>query len=244
MDPGRGAAPANFMQKGYVFMSTALGAFRKANPHMTIKTLEDPAFAKYGRVHPQIDASAFAEYLNTHADMSKPGEYVPSIPELEQPCALLTQITEQVYGGVTPQVGWCIGHNRSMNGMEYHKGNELMVTGTDLVVLLGQFTDVCFGEKITYDAAKHEAFFIPAGAVVEVYGLVLHFSPCTVHADQGFRTLIILPRDTNTDLDFTPSGSAAEDPILVAKNKWLIMHEDLPRGYRGIYGENYTVNPI
>ena len=172
--------------------------------------------------------------------MTKPGEYLPSIPELGAPCAA----DPDHRAGLRrrhPQVGWCIGHNRAMNGMEYHKGNELMVTGTDLMVLLGQFTDVDFGED-HLDAAKHEAFFIPAGAVVEVYGLVLHFTPA-VHADQGFRTLIILPR-TPIRSWASPLGQFRGGPHPGGQEQVADHARGPAPGLSRHLWKNYTVTPI
>ena len=57
----------------------------------------------------------------------------------------------------------------------------------------------------------------------------------------GFGAVVALPKDTNTALD-TP----VTDPLLFAKNKWLVAHEEastvLAKGAKpGITGENYMV---
>ena len=45
-----------------------------------------------------------------------------------------------------------------------------------------------------------EAFLVPAGTAVEVYATTLHYAPCHVK-DEGFRCVIVLPRDTNLDME-------------------------------------------
>ena len=52
----------------------------------------------------------------------------------------------------------------------------------------------------------------------------------------------LLPKDTNLDLEVKPEG-AKEDPLLVARNKWLIAHEDakIEGAFNGLKGENISV---
>ena len=44
---------------------------------------------------------------------------------------------------------------------------------------------------------------MPKGAAIEVYATTLHYAPCHV-SGEGFRSVVVLSRDTNTDLDFVP----------------------------------------
>lgn len=54
-------------------------------------------------------------------------------------------------------------------------------------------------EDYTYDTEKIKAFLIPAGTGVELYATTLHYAPCSV-SENGFRCIVVLPKDTNTEL--------------------------------------------
>ena len=73
-------------------------------------------------------------------------------------------------------------------------------------------------------AHQVEAFFVPAGTVVEMYGTTLHYAPCN-DGEEGFKCIVILPKGTNTEIDFALPKSG-EDALMTAKNKWLIAHEE------------------
>ena len=60
--------------------------------------------------------------------------------------------------------------------------------------------------------------------MIECYATTLQYAPCS-YEGKGFRCVVVLPRDTNLELDVNASISK-EDPLLVAKNKWLIVHSD------------------
>ena len=64
---------------------------------------------------------------------------------------------------------------------------------------------------------------------------------CSVDGN-NFRCVVVLPKDTNLDLEVKPEG-AKEDPLLVARNKWLIAHEDakIEGAFNGLKGENISV---
>ena len=94
---------------------------------------------------------------------------------------------------------------------------------TDMVLLLGAQQDIDL-DNYTYDTQKVEAFLVPKGAAIEVYATTLHYAPCHV-SGEGFRSVVVLSRDTNTDLDFVPQKKG-EDALLFAKNKWLVAHPD------------------
>ena len=93
----------------------------------------------------------------------------------------------------------------------------------------------------TYDTAKIEAFYVPAGTAVELYATTLHYAPCSAGED-GFRCVVVLPKDTNLELNFTP-GKDGEDKLITARNKWLIAHEDakIEGAFNGLKGENITL---
>ena len=97
-------------------------------------------------------------------------------------------------------------------------------------------------DDYTYDTSKVEAFLLPAGTAVEVYATTLHYAPCGVDGN-GFRCVVVLPKDTNLPLDKS-HGASAEDKLLTAKNKWLIAHKESGiEGdvHFGLVGENITL---
>lgn len=78
--------------------------------------------------------------------------------------------------------------------------------------------------------------------MIEVYATTLHYAPCTAEGENGFRCVVVLPKGTNTELDFA-AGAEGEDRLLAAKNKWLISHEEagIVGAFCGLKGENITV---
>ena len=76
---------------------------------------------------------------------------------------------------------------------------------------------------------------------MEVYETALHYAPCHVNEEEGFRVAVVLPRGTNTA---APSITALneEDKMLWARNKWLLAHpesdEAAAGAYIGLTGEN------
>ena len=107
------------------------------------------------------------------------------------------------------------------------------------MLLLGWQPDVT--DDFTYDTAKIEAFLLPKGTGVELYATTLHYAPCNADKN-GFRVVIVLPKDTNLPLGEKHEGG--EDGHLTAKNKWLIGHPEggLPEGSPlGLIGENISL---
>ena len=108
-----------------------------------------------------------------------------------------------------------------------------------MILLLGWLPDVT--DEFTYDTSKIEAFMVPAGTVVEMYETTLHYAPCNA-AEGGFKCIVILPKGTNTDIDFAVA-TEGEDTLMTAKNKWLIAHEDaaIEGAFNGLRGENISL---
>ena len=96
------------------------------------------------------------------------------------------------------------------------------VAVTDIILLLGAEQDI--EPDFTYDTSKVEAFLIPTGTGIEVYGTTLHYAPCGVDGN-GFKAVVVLPKGTNTDL-MTCHTKSFDDKLLTAKNKWLIGHAE------------------
>ena len=208
---------------------------------MKIYTVKDPEFLKYGHV---IEGYDCAELIAAMAKTPLPDDviYVPSDKDLEA-LPIYQQLTEREYGGLPIQIGYCNGHNKKLNALEYHRSSEINVACTDLVLLLGAQQDIDL-ENYTYDSAKVEAFLVPAGTMIEVYATSLHYAPCNTE-DGGFRCVVVLPRDTNLDLETVPEKKY-EDKLLFARNKWLIAHPesglDPAAAHMGILGENIAID--
>ena len=112
----------------------------------------------------------------------------------------------------------------------------------DFILLIAKQDEIVDGKL---DTAKVKAFKAPAGVLVECYATTLHYAPCSAKAGQGFRVLIGLPLNTNTD--YRPGGGAnTMDAMLWARNKWLIAHPEASEAaagaYVGLVGENIDIS--
>lgn len=205
---------------------------------MNIQKVTDASFQKYGKVLEGYEIDGILKEME-HSPLPKDVIYVPSVEEMEAlPEAVAFK--DRAYGGLPIQIGYCNGDNNKLNGLEYHRSSEINIAVTDMILLLGAQQDI--QADYTYDTSLVEAFFVPAGTVIEVYATTLHYAPCSA-ADGGFRCVVILPEGTNTDLTF-PVGDSGEEKLITAKNKWLIAHEDakIDGAFCGLKGENITLN--
>lgn len=205
---------------------------------MTVKKVTDPAFKAYGRVITGYDFSGLLKAME-QTPLPEDVIYIPSLPEMEAlPAA--KELENGIYGQMPIQIGCCNGHNKKLNAVEYHRDSEVDIAVDDLILILGKQQDI--EEDHTYDTSRMEAFLVPAGTAVEVYATTLHYAPCHVK-NEGFRCVIVLPRDTNLDME-PVEVKDPEDRLLFARNKWLIGHAQggLPEGaFIGLKGENLSV---
>lgn len=205
-----------------------------------IQKVTDASFRKYGRVLTgEYDVEELIEAMQKTECPSDAVIYIPSDKEIEK-LPVMKQFTDSLYGGLPIQIGYCNGFNKMLNAVEYHRSSEVNVACTDLILLIGCQQDI--EADNTYDTGKIEAFLLPKGTVVEVYATTLHYAPCSVGEDT-FRCVVVLPKDTNLDLLVKPEGTK-EDPLLVARNKWLIAHEEagIEGAFNGLKGENISVD--
>lgn len=205
---------------------------------ITIQKVTDASFKKYGRILTEdYDVAALIDKMQ---EMPCPADvvYEPSVAELEA-LPIMKDFTDSLYGGLPIQIGYCNGHNNLLNALEYHRSSEINVAATDIILLIGMQQDI--ENDFTYDTDKVEAFLVPKGTVIECYATTLHYAPCSVDGAE-FRCVVVLPKDTNLDLVVKPEG-AKEDKLLVARNKWLIAHEDakIEGAFNGLKGENISV---
>ena len=204
---------------------------------MRIQNVADDAFRRYGKV---LEGYDFTELLKEmkHTPVPEDVTYVPSVEEMEA-LPVAKELQNKGYGGLPIEIGYCNGHNKKLNGLEYHRSSEINVAVTDLVLLIGHQQDV--EKDYTYDTSKVEAFLVPAGTAIEVYATTLHYAPCTAQ-EGGFRCVVVLPKGTNEALPFE-TAKEGENRLLAAMNKWLIAHEDaqIEGAFCGLKGENVEV---
>ena len=205
---------------------------------MRIQNVADDAFRRYGKV---LEGYDFTELLKEmkHTPVPEDVTYVPSVEEMEA-LPVAKELQNKGYGGLPIEIGYCNGHNKKLNGLEYHRSSEINVAVTDLVLLIGHQQDV--EKDFTYDTSKVEAFLVPAGTAIEVYATTLHYAPCHVN-ESGFQCVVVLPKGTNTELTFEKAAEG-EYKLLTAKNKWLICHEEaaIEGAFNGLKGENITLD--
>ncbi len=186
-------------------------------------------FERYGRVISGVDTAKVAALLEQCACPEDSVAYVPAEPVLETP-ELLSDLQNRVFGGLPVEIGYCSGHNRVLNCLEYHRNSELNITGTDALFMVAPLTAVRDG---IVDSQAVETFFAPRGTAVLFYETTLHYAPCNTADSPVFRVCVVLPRGTNTDKPHLTDGSL-ESAMLTAENKWLLAHPDSPEARAGL----------
>ncbi|MBO4591846.1 MAG: DUF4867 family protein [Eubacterium sp.] len=206
---------------------------------MKVYSVSDPEFREYGKV---LEGYNVNELLDAMKKVEMPAEgvaYEPWIDSLEA-CGVFKDLQTNAFGDMPIELGMCWGYNKALNCLEYHRNSEINIGATDFVLLLAKQDKIIDG---VLDTADVVAFRAPAGAVVEVYATSLHYAPCQVE-DGGFRVAVVLPRNTNTDLQ-KPAEKDFEDKMLWARNKWLLAHPDSAEAKQGAYiglkGENISL---
>lgn len=205
---------------------------------MKIYDITDREFRPYGRVLEGYDVSEMIPVMEKTPLPEGQVIYEPSLKEMEE-LEAAGAFREKGFGGLPIQIGFCNGYNCMLNALEYHRSSEIDIAVTELILLVGRQQDIT--EDYTYDTSKVQAFSVPAGTAVELYATTLHYAPCRAEG-KGFRCVIILPRDTNTELEREP-GDRGEDRLMTAKNKWLVAHEDaqIEGAFCGLKGENISI---
>jgi hypothetical protein len=220
-------------------MNTVLETLRAKNPNLPLYSVTDPEFRRYGRVLAG-DTRELAEALDTCPIPAEGNCYVASAPVLEA-VPLMKDMKRVVFGEMPIEAGYCNGRGYTMNAMEYHKCSEVNFSTTGAVLLLALPEQLDDGKL---DSADVVGFYLPAGVLIEVFPLVLHFAPCRV-AEGGFRCLVILEKGTNEALPSVNTSAEGEEKLLWMRNKWLTCHPDSPQkgngAFVGIRGENLTL---
>lgn len=198
---------------------------------MKIESVFDASFRQYGKVVEGLHLDELLAALSKTEKTTDGVIYVPGDDSLENTPAK-KELEDNVYGGMPIQIGFCNGTNTKLNCVEYHRDSEINIPCEDMILLLGKQTDITPDYHL--DTATIRAFLVPARTVVEVYATTLHYAPCEAKKGAGFRVAVVLPKGTNTD---KPEIAAlhAEDPLLRARNKWLIGHGDASEAGDGAF---------
>jgi len=220
-------------------MDAVLNMLREKNPGLKLYSVLDPEFARYGRVL-QADTAELAAAL-TAAEIPAEGNcYKASVPELEA-VTLMDMLRRVSFGQMPIQAGYCNGNGFKLNAMEYHKCSEVNFSTTGLVLLLALPEQLDDGKLNSADVV---GFYLPAGVLVEIFPLVLHFAPCRI-TQEGFRCLVVLEKGTNEALDSVDTTAPGEEKLLWMRNKWMTCHPDSPQrekgAFVGICGENLAL---
>ena len=207
---------------------------------MTIKPVTGRAFKPFGRV---IKGYYLRSLIEEMEKTECPGDrvvYEPSVRSLET-LKINRQFSEEAYGGMPIQIGYCNGRNHLLNAVEYHRDSELNLACTDMILLVGKRQDI--GRDYTYDTGKMQAFLVKKGTLVEIYSTTLHYAPISAGEHENFRCVVVLPRGTNEPLPACRGKAhTKEDQLLTHVNKWLIAHPksglDKDGAFVGLKGEN------
>ena len=135
---------------------------------MKIQNVADASFRKYGKVLKGYDFSALLKEMK-HTPVPDDVVYVPSVEELEA-LDVAKELQNKGFGGIPIEIGYCNGHNKKLNAVEYHRSSEINVAATDAILMLGSQQDIT--EDFTYDTSLVEAFLVPKGCAVEVLSLI------------------------------------------------------------------------
>ncbi len=213
---------------------------QKINKHIEIKETKDQSFKRYGTV---LDVDA-REMVSILENKNVPKGYCMSDPALED-TEIFAYFRDGFYGGMPIQAGICVGDNTKLNCFEYHRGTEINIAVTDMVLLLAHTGDL---KENRIESGLAQAFYIPKGMVVALFETTMHFAPLSVYKD-GFACAVLLPRGTNGKLEGRFEPRTVEDRLLFKRNKWLVGHPESAQvssghAFCGIVGENISLTPL
>jgi hypothetical protein len=221
-----------------------LNQIRDLNSNIEICSIFDDQFKAYGRVLDNSPYQNLCKLLESNTVITPNNVYAANEPKLFDIEAFNS--AKNFFGGIEIQIGYCNGKNTTLNGMEYHKSPEIIVSGTDILLFLATQSDLEDFSRLHSSCAK--VFYAPQGSSFALNPGILHLSPSCVHKS-GFKSVIILPKGTNLDLDEKIDDREIESKILFKKNKWMITHKNreplVKQGVSiGVIGENTKLIPI
>ena len=208
---------------------------------MKIQSIESESFRKYGKILTGYDFSELFEKLSGVYAPENGITYSASVETLEN-CRIKEELEMRGFGGMPIQIGYVGGINESLDCLEYHKSSEFNITLNDIVLVLGCVSEIT---DCKFNLEKCEAFYVSAGAGVELYGTTLHYAPFSVNGI--YRTVCVLPRGTNADKpEF--KIKTREDEMCFGANKWIMTHPEKAAENAGMYvgltGGNITLKGL
>lgn len=171
-------------------------------------------FERYGKVVEGFDVDSVVEVLKTLPTPKDAVTYEPSEKKLESLPAF-KDIKYTVFGGLDMELGYCSGHNRALNCLEYHRNSELNITSSETIFMLAPITAIKDG---VVDSSAVEIFVAPAKCAVLFYEKSLHYAPCNADNEETFCVAVGLPRNTNTQRP-AESQKTGEASMLTHNNK-------------------------
>ena len=121
---------------------------------MKVKQVTDTSFRKYGKILTGID---FSEIYNVLEEMDYPEdvEYAASFGPLEEP-EFRQKLSNTLYGELSVEIGYCSGHNKMLNALEYHRSSEANVAVTDIILLLVNSDNLDIANSFLYSHGNSE----------------------------------------------------------------------------------------
>ncbi len=216
------------------------------NPAIPIHRIDSDAFLQYGTLLDPAPFSPLVEQADRCTSIPFSGTiYETTHPDLEPYKESLS--LNPYFNGAEVQVGYCNGHNVTINGAEYHKSPELFIAVTDCLQFLTSFN---FLDKYeTLDPEHAELFYFPKGSAALINEKVLHLAPLSVHPG-GFKAVIILPKGTNKPIhEPYPSQAEGEERLYFKQNKWILAHPErtqlVSQGVHiGLTGTNRNIHSL
>lgn len=191
---------------------------------MKLYSVRDKEFRPYGRGIEGYDFSGLISVLKTDTPCPENGTvYVASDEKLEGLDAAKV-LGGNIYGRMPIEIGYCNGHNTKLNALEYHRDSEVNIAADDVILLLAKKEEL--DDNFSLDTSHVMAFLLPAGTAAEIYATSLHYAPCSLRKEEGFRVAVVLPRGTNEPLTSKTEVIYPEDKLLTHVNKWLIAHPE------------------
>jgi hypothetical protein len=215
-----------------------LNQLRRLNKHITIKGITNKSFIKYGKIITGYDFTELISYVEKKTPTPEEGNLYINLVSAMENSNVAQKLSNNFFGEMEIEIGYCNGMNSKLNYLEYHKSSELLLAVTDLIIFVGRAQDI---KENQYESTRAEAFFIPEGVAVELYSTTLHSNPCRMEI-MGFKSIVVLARGTGSAL----KEDNKEDILLQSKNRWLIAHSEAYQYVKdikqlGIMGENTEI---
>ena len=145
---------------------------------MRIKSVFSHSFEKYGKVLSGYDVTELLKKLDETT--KKPADaviYEPGDAGLEA-LPIAKEFSENAYGGMPIQIGYCNGNNTKLNCLEWHRGSELNIPSSDIVLLVAPLQAVKNGKLSTsmVEAFRASSYvgrtLLKSKLIIVIFGLI------------------------------------------------------------------------